>query len=274
MGLVPFSQRKSARTPTVYDGLFSGISLLDRLDDFRRRLVRSCIAISLGVLIAFYFIDRIVSIQLAPTRHALPAGSKLIYTQPGEAFSLYIMISLIGGVVLAMPYIMFQIWRLIAPLVPVSARRFTIPFVLFTTLGFVAGAAFTHYMAFPYMMVFFASFNTPDLQFLPKLDDVFDLYTKMLLGMGAVFQMPTVVFFLSKTGLVTARFLWRSFRYAFLIIFIVAAVITPTGDMVTQTIFAAPMGGLYLLSILIAWIFGKARVAPDPDPAAEDETGR
>jgi len=96
----------------------------------------------------------------------------------------------------------------------------------------------------------------------PRLEDVFDLYTNMLLGMGAVFQMPTVVFFLAKTGLVTAGLLWRSFRYAFLLIFIVAAVVTPTGDMITQTIFAAPMEGLYVLSILIAWVFGKARLTP------------
>ena len=125
-------------------------------------------------------------------------------------------------------------------------------------MGFVAGAAFTHYIAFPYMMAFFATFNTPDLLFRPRLDDVFDLYTKMVLGMAVVFQMPTVVFFLAKMGLMTAGFLWRSFRYAFLLIFVAAAVITPTGDMVTQTIFAAPMVALYLLSIGIAWVFGKA----------------
>jgi sec-independent protein translocase protein TatC len=102
---------------------------------------------------------------------------------------------------------------------------------------------------------------------MPRLEDVFDLYTKMVLGMAVVFQMPTVVFFLAKTGLITARFLWRSFRYAFLLIFIAAAVITPTGDMVTQTIFAAPMVGLYLLSIAIAWVFGGA--APPADDGDE-----
>ncbi len=267
MALLPFSKPQAPGSPTGYGGLFANISVLERLDDVRKRLVRACIAVAIGVLIGFSFINQVVGFILQPTRRALPSGSKLIYTQPGEAFSLYIQIALIVGVVLAMPYVMYQLWRLIAPLVPPSARRFTIPFVLFTTLGFVAGAAFTHYVAFPYMMVFFASFNTPNLLFLPKLDDVFDLYTKMLLGMGAVFQMPTVVFFLSKTGLVTATFLWRSFRYAFLLIFVVAAVITPTGDMVTQTIFAAPMVGLYILSILIAWIFGKVK----PEPDAPDE---
>lgn len=265
MAIVPFSQSKPPRKSAVYEGIFGDVSILDRLDDFRKRIVRSCIAIAIGVIVGFSSVKQVVDFVLQPTRNALPAGSKLIYTQPGEAFSLYIQIALIVGAVLAMPFVMYQVWRLIAPLLPASARRFAIPFAFFTTLGFVAGAAFTHYIAFGYMMVFFASFNTPDLVFLPRLGDVFDLYTKMLLGMGAVFQMPTVVFFLSKAGLVTARFLWRSFRYAFLIIFVAAAVITPSGDMVTQAIFATPMVLLYLLSILVAWIFGKAR----PKPAAE-----
>ena len=110
------------------------------------------------------------------------------------------------------------------------------PFVALTTIGFALGAAFNHYIAFPFMMAFFASFNTPDLAFMPRLEDVFGLYTKMLLGMGLVFQMPTVVFFLAKMKLVTARFLASNLKYAILIIFVAAAVITPTGDMMTQMV--------------------------------------
>jgi sec-independent protein translocase protein TatC len=266
MALLPFAAAKSKtpRRTQAFDGLLADISILDRLDDFRRRLIRSALAVGVGILVGFAAINRVVSVLLAPTRHALPEGTRIIYTQPGEAFGLYIGIALIVGVVLAMPYIMYQFWQLVSPIVPAGARKFSIPFVLLTTLGFLAGAAFNHWIAFPYMMVFFSSFNTPDLLFMPRLEDVFDLYTKMLLGMGAVFQMPAVVFFLSKAGLVTARLLWRSFRYAFLVIFIVAAVITPTGDMVTQTIFAAPMVALYLLSIAIAWVFGRAGVSEAP----------
>jgi sec-independent protein translocase protein TatC len=132
--------------------------------------------------------------------------------------------------------------------------------VLLTTIGFVTGAAFNHYVSFPYLMVFFASFNTPDLAFMPKLEDVFGLYSKMLIGMGLVFQMPTVVYFLAKMKLVTARFLASKIKYAILIIFVVAAVITPSGDMMTQAIFAAPMLGLYLLSIAIAWMVAPKRL--------------
>ena len=110
--------------------------------------------------------------------------------------------------------------------------------------------------AAPIMIVFFATFSTANLSFMPKLDDVFDLYTKMLFGMGLVFQMPALVFFLAKMGLVTWRFLLRNFKYAILAIFIIAAVLTPSPDATGQTLFALPMIGLYLLSILIAWIVG------------------
>jgi sec-independent protein translocase protein TatC len=263
MALVPFAQRN--RNILGDNGLFGNISILEHLEDLRKRIVRALLAVAGGALVGFALIDRIVAFILEPTRRALPVGTRLIYTQPGEAFGLYVQIALIAGVVFAMPFIMYQLWRLIAPLVPPSARRFAIPFVGFTTVGFVAGAAFTHYIAFPYMMAFFASFNTPDLKFMPRLENVFDLYTKMVLGMAVVFQMPTVVFFLAKMGLITARFLWRSFRYAFLLIFVAAAVITPTGDMVTQTIFAAPMVALYLLSIAIAWVFGNVKPIQDTD---------
>jgi sec-independent protein translocase protein TatC len=263
MALIPFAAA-SARSRS-YDGLLGGRSVLEHLDEIRKRLVYAAIAMGIGVLIGFAFVDRVFEFLLRPTRAVLPAGSGLVYTDPGEAFSLYIEIALIVGLVLAMPFMLLQIWRLLAPMMPGKSQLLAFAFVLFTTLGFVAGAAFTHYIAFPYMMAFFASFNTPDLVFMPKLNDVFDLYLKMLIGMGAVFQMPTAVFFLAKVGMVTAGFLWKSFRYALLLIFIAAAVITPTGDMVTQAIFAAPMIGLYLLSIAVAWVFGRPR-AEDPNP--------
>jgi sec-independent protein translocase protein TatC len=232
------------------------MSFLEHLDELRRRIIHALLAIALGVFVGFFFINRLVDFLLAPTRRLLPAGSKMIYTQPGEAFSLYVQVALIAGIVLAAPYVMYQVWLFIAPGLYANEKRLAIPFVLMSTLGFVGGAAFNHYIVFPWMMAFFASFNTPDLNFLPKLEDVFSLYTKMLLGMGAVFQMPTLIFFLAKMKLVTWRFLARSFKYAVLIIFIAAAILTPSGDFVTQAIFAAPMIGLYLLGILIAWIVG------------------
>ena len=271
MALVPFPSPQSAALPLPPDDdddipAEGKMSFLEHLDELRKRIVHSMIAIALCVVAGFYWINQIVNFILAPTRQALPTGVKLIYTQPGEAFSLYVQIALIMGIVLASPFIMYQVWMFIAPGLYSNEKRLAIPFVLFTTIGFLLGALFNHYIAFPFMMVFFASFNTPDLAFMPKLDDVFGLYSKMLLGMGVVFQMPTVVFFLAKMKMVTARFLVKQFKYAFLIIFVVAAVITPTADVMTQAIFAAPMVALYMLSIVIAWI-----VSPKRLRAAEGE---
>ena len=261
MALVPFPgpQGGSAAPalPLDDDDAPGGqMSFLEHLDELRKRIVNALIAVAVGVLVGFFFIARISEFLLGPTRRLLPPGSKMIYTQPGEAFGFNVQIALIAGIVLATPVIAYQIWMFVAPGLYANEKKLAIPFVALSTIGFVAGALFNHYVVFVWMMTFFASFNTPDLQFLPRLDDVFDLYTKMLLGMGAVFQMPTIIYFLAKMKLVTWKFLLRNFKYAILIIFIAAAVITPSGDMVTQTIFAAPMIGLYLLGIVIAWVVG------------------
>jgi sec-independent protein translocase protein TatC len=261
LALVPFPGPQSGATahvlpPEDEEAPGGQMSFLEHLDELRRRIIYSLLGIGVGVLVGFLFINAVVDFLLAPTRRLLPEGSRMIYTQPGEAFSLYVQVALIAGVVIAAPVVMYQVWLFIAPGLYANEKKLAIPFVLMSTIGFLTGALFNHYVVFPWMMTFFASFNTPDLVFMPKLEDVFSLYTKMLLGMGVVFQMPTVVFFLAKMQLVTWRFLARNFKYAVLIIFIAAAVITPSGDMVTQTIFAAPMVGLYVLGILIAWIVG------------------
>jgi sec-independent protein translocase protein TatC len=264
MALVPFPGPQSGAVqlpPDDDDELPGGkMSFLEHLDELRKRIVGACLAIAGGVIVGFFFIEKIFNFLLAPAKSALPPGATLIYTQPGEAFNLYITVSLIAGVVIAAPFIMYQVWMFIAPGLYSNEKKFAIPFVLFSTLGFLAGAAFNHYVAFPFIMIFFASFNSIDLKFMPKLADVFGLYTKMLIGIGIVFQMPTVVFFLAKMRVVTARFLVRNFKYALLLIFIAAAVITPTGDPMTQMIFAAPMLVLYGISIVVAWLVGPKRI--------------
>jgi sec-independent protein translocase protein TatC len=259
MALVPFPGPQSAYPIPPEDddeGAGARMSFLEHLDELRKRIVNSLIAVAVGILITFTFIQRIYSFMMAPTMAVLPAGSRLMYTEPGEAFSLYITLSMIVGTILASPFIMYQVWLFIAPGLYTNEKRLAIPFVVLSTLGMVGGAVFNHYIMFPWMMRFFAGFNTQDLLFMPKLDSVFSLYTKFLLAMVAVFQMPTLVYFLAKMRLVTARFLAAQFKYAILLIFILSAVITPTGDPVTQTVFAAPMVGLYLLGIAIAWIVG------------------
>ena len=266
MALVPFPGGKTGalqvppEDPYDQDDSSEGkMSFLEHLEELRKRIINACIGIAVGIGLTFFYIQEIYDFLTAPAVATLPEGSRLIYTQPTEAFSLYIQISLISGAALAAPWIMYQVWRFIAPGLYANEKRFVVPFVLFSTLGFVGGAAFNHYVAYPFIMTYFASFNTPRLVYMPQLSYVFGLYVKMLLGLGAIFQMPTIVFFLAKMKVLTARFLMRQFKLAILLIFITAAVITPTGDPMTLMIFAAPMIGLYTLSIAIAFIVGPKR---------------
>lgn len=274
MALVPFPGAKTGALqvppddPFEHDEFASGkMSFLEHLEELRKRIINSCLGVVVGIALSFFYIQRIYDFLIGPAIATLPPGSKLIYTQPTEAFSLYIQISLISGAVIAAPWIMYQVWKFIAPGLYSNEKRFVVPFVLFSTIGFVAGAAFNHYVAYPFIMTYFASFNTPNLVYLPQLSYVFGLYVKMLVGLGLIFQMPTVVFFLAKMRVVTARFLLKQFKLAILLIVIVAAVVTPTGDPMTLMIFAAPMIGLYTLSIAIAWMVGPKRLKPG-DPAA------
>jgi sec-independent protein translocase protein TatC len=254
------AHRKDDPDGSSEDGLSGalGFSLLERLDELRRRLIYAAAAVGIGMAVAFVFIEPIFAFVFRPIRSVLPPGSKLIYTQPGEAFSVWVQIALIAGIVFALPFVMYQVWSLIAPLLYRQHKRFGVFFILLTSVGFLSGALVNHFVIFRYLIAYFASFNTNNLSFMPRLDDVFGLYTKMLFGMGLVFQMPAVIYFLAKMGLVSARFLLVNFKYAFLLIFIAAAVITPSGDAATQALFAAPMVGLYLIGIVIAWIVAPA----------------
>jgi sec-independent protein translocase protein TatC len=234
------------------DGLTMGF--LEHLEELRTRLIRSCVAIGAGMAVAFLFVERIADFVLAPSLRLLPPGSSMVSTRPGEGLSFYFDIALIGGIVLAAPVVMYQLWRFIAPGLYAREKRFAVPFVLLTTLGTIGGALFSHYVLFPSTMAFFGTFNPPAIRFMPRIEETFELYKKLMFGMVIVFQVPTVVFFLAKMRIVTAGLLWRNAKYAVLVSFILSAMLTSSPDPWNQTVFAAPMIALYLLSIAIAWI--------------------
>jgi sec-independent protein translocase protein TatC len=235
------------------------MSFLEHLDELRKRLIYALASLGVGVLIACLFIERIYNFVMLPMQRMLPAGGKLIYTEAPEAFMLYIRIAIIAGLVIAAPLIMIQLWLFISPALYPKERRFAIPFVVLASTGFIGGAAFSHYIVFPTMWKFFAGFSNDFITFMPRIEDAFGLYLKMVVGMALVFQMPTIVFFLAKLGLVTARMMISYFKYAVLAIFIVAAVITPSPDMASQVIVAVPMIGLYVISIFVALLFGRKK---------------
>ena len=235
------------------------MSFLDHLDELRKRIIYAAISIGVGFVIAFFFHNELFDFVMRPLQSGLPAGQTLIYTEPTEAFVLHLTIAAIAGLVIALPLVMTQVWLFIAPGLYSHEKKMAIPFVLMSSIFFTAGAAFSHYVVFPLTWKFFVSFKTDYLTFMPRIEPAFSLYIKMLLAFGAVFQMPTIVLFLAKMGVVTAGFLWKHTKYAFLIIVIVSAVVTPDGGGVSLVAMSVPLFFLYLFSIMLAWIFGKKK---------------
>jgi sec-independent protein translocase protein TatC len=275
MALVPFPTQTPERVPPEelepegeehdLEASDAGgkMSFLEHLDELRKRIIWAVVSVGLGFLVACFFIQQLFDFVMRPLQAMLPPGGSLVYTDPTEAFVLYIKIAVIAGLLIASPAVMTQVWLFIAPGLYAHEKRLAIPFVLMSSVFFVAGAAFSHYVVFPMTWQFFVGFTTDYVTFMPRIEPAFALYMKMALAFGAVFQMPTVVLFLARMGVVTARFLWRHIKYAVLIIFVISAVITPSGDMITQTAMAGPMILLYLLSIALAWIFGRKRQAEE-----------
>lgn len=239
------------------------MTFLDHLDELRRRIIVSVLALVVAFAVCFTFSQHIFDFLMGPLRKALPEGGELIATAVPEIFMLYLKMSFFIGIFVASPMILTQVWLFVAPGLYAHERRFAIPFIFFGTFFFLAGAAFGHYVVFPYAAHFLTTFGGESIEILLTVSAVFSFYSKFILGMGVVFEIPTVTFLLARLGLVTPRFLWTKFKYAVLLIFVVAAVITPTPDVVTQSLLAFPMIGLYLLSIGIAAVFGRKRELPE-----------
>jgi sec-independent protein translocase protein TatC len=262
MSLVPFPGAPLPAAPDPHDyqddtDATGKMSFLEHLDELRKRLIVAISSIAVGFLIGLLFVDRVEAFVMRPLYEILPEGGSFIFTGPPEAFFIRMKIAALIGLMVAAPVVISQVWLFIAPGLYAHEKRFAIPFVLFSTVFFVAGAAFSHFVVFRWAWQFFGSYSTDYMVFMPSLRETFSLYVRMLLGIGLVFEMPTLVLFLARMGVVTAGFLWRQTKYAILLIFIVAAIITPTPDPVTQTLMAGPMLGLYLISIVIAWVFQK-----------------
>jgi sec-independent protein translocase protein TatC len=270
MPVVPFPDPQSSKDSSardVSDSWFDDeseggkMSFLEHLDELRKRIIRALLSLAFGVAVAAFFINDIIDFVMRPLAATLPPGGKFIYTYPTEAFMLDIRIAIIAGVIIASPLICSQVWLFVAPALYAKERRYAIPFVVLSTLGFVGGAAFSHYLAFPIMWRFFSSFSSDLITFMPRIEDTFSMYMRMILGLGLVFQMPALVFFLARMGVITARWMVRQFKYAILLIVIVAAIVTPDPSFTSQMLVAIPMLVLYIVSIAIAWIFGKKRTS-------------
>jgi len=230
------------------------MSFFEHLGEFRKRILYSLAGVVIFFMASWPFVDKLYYWLSLPVLKYLPKGTNLAFTSLTEPFMMYVKLSFISGLFLASPFIFYQLWLFIAPALYKKEKHLVFPFVLMTTVFFLAGGAFGYFITFPWACEFFLDVGknfTPII----TINEYFSLAFRVLVGIAVVFEMPVLAFLLAKMRIISARFLVKYFKYAVVAIFIIAAVITPTPDMITQSIFALPMIVLYLLSILIAkWV--------------------
>ncbi len=232
------------------------MSFLEHLEELRRRIIYCLIAVAVGFFACWAYAERIYGIMQAPIMTALRnngMAEKLVYLNPTEPFNLYLKVAALAGLFVTSPFVLYQVWLFISPGLYRHEKRYVMPFMFSTVALFLAGGIFGYKIVYPAALDFLISYGK---QFQPMITigEYTDLFLTIIIGMGLIFELPILVFFLSLMGIVSAGFMWRNFRYSILIIFIIAAIVTPTTDILNMCIFAAPMVALYALSIGIAWM--------------------
>ncbi len=251
------------------DGEGGRMSLIDHLKELRRRLCWCVVAAAIGFCACWTVVEPIFDILTQPLLAVLPAGSSAMYTTLPEAFFTRMFIAFMTGLFVVSPFIFYQIWAFISPGLYAEEKRFIIPVALVSAVFFVGGGLFCYFIVFHYAFQFFVSFATEQIVAMPKISDYLDFVIKLILAFGFIFEMPIFSFFLSRMGVVTAKRMRGFRRYAVLLVFIVAAILTPP-DVVSQLLMAVPMLLLYEVSILVAAICGRK---PKPEPAEGEDDG-
>ncbi len=228
------------------------------LEELRNRLVICFIAIGIGFIISYGFKEKIFHYLTIPLISAMQAGDKLIFTGLPEAFFTYLKVSLLSGLMLAAPVLLYQFWVFVAPGLYDKERKLLIPIVMLSSFFFMGGALFGYFVVFPFGFKFFLGFATETIKPLPSMREYLSFSSKLLLAFGLVFELPLVITFLARLGIVTVEFLKKNRKYALLLFFVFAAILTPP-DVVTQIMMAFPLMLLYEISILGARIFGKKK---------------
>ncbi len=236
------------------------------LEELRFRVIRIVAAIGIGFVVCYSFKDWLFTVITRPLASVLPPNSFMIYTGMPEAFLIYMEIAFFASLFLTSPYILYQIWKFISPGLYSRERKYVLPFIFASTTLFVGGVLFGYFIVLPPAFAFFVSFSTDFLKPMLSLKEYLSLSLKFLLGFGVSFQLPVFLFFMTKIGIVSSRMLSKQRRYAILIIFIVAAILTPTPDPFNQTLMALPLMLLYEIGIIVSRIAERKR-----PPAAEEE---
>ena len=247
MGLLPMDEKK--------------LPLTAHLQELRKRLILSFVAIGVGFFVCYTFKELLFDILAAPLLKVMPIGGSLIFTSVAEAFFTYMKVAFIAAVILVSPFVLYQIWAFVAPGLYQKEKKYVVPFVLGGSLFFAVGVLFAYFVAIPIGFKFLLGYATDFIKPLPSMKEYLSFSIKFLLAFGLVFEFPVALVLLARIGVVDAKMLARQRKYAILLIFIFAAIITPP-DFISQVLMALPLIGLYELSIFLSKIFGKKKEAP------------
>jgi sec-independent protein translocase protein TatC len=239
-----------ARAAVTERAELPGMTLMEHLDELRKRIVHSALYLAGGFGVAWIFHNRIVELFQAPLIHI---GKSLVFTHPMDALNLYLQASLVAGAIIASPFILYQVWLFIAPGLYKKEQRFVIPFMTATVGLFLGGAGFGYFWVLPAAIKILVVDFGHNFTSMITIEDYTSFFLSVILGLGISFELPVLIFFLALFGIVSPKFLWTNIRYAILGVFIVAAIITPSPDPWTMCIYAIPMLSLYLIGIGVAW---------------------
>jgi sec-independent protein translocase protein TatC len=239
------------------------------LEELRKRLIICFIAIGIGFFAAYGFKEELFKLLMRPLIAAMSPGEKLIFTGIAEAFFCYLKVAFLAGILLAVPVIMYELWLFIAPGLHTHERRFLAPVVILSSFFFMGGALFWYFVVFPYAFKYLMSFASDYVKPLPDMKEYLSLASMLLLAFGLIFELPLFLTMLARIGIVSVSFLKKNRKYAFLLSFVVAAILTPTPDIVNQLLMAGPLMVLYEISILGARLFGKKETVEEEDEPPE-----
>jgi len=242
----------------------------DHLEELRRRLIISVIAIAVGFIVSYFFSKQLFEILMKPLIISLPPKSTLIFTSLPEAFFTYLKVSLLSGIFLASPVVLYEMWAFISPGLYKHEKRYVVPFVLFSSIFFIGGALFGYFVVFPFGFKFFLGFATDYIRPMPTIKEYFGFCAKLLFAFGVIFELPLFVLFLSRIGIVNEKMLRKQRKYAILLVFVTSAILTPP-DVMTQLMMAGPLLALYEISIWVAKVFGRKKPDEELEEKEEEE---
>ena len=249
----------STTTPTQPPPDFDGgrpMTILEHLQELRSRLIWCVVGLVIGMVLSFYFTNDFMTILTRPAKERAP-DAELIFTRPLENFTTYFKVSLLGGLIVAMPVFVYQTLMFVLPGLTPGEKRWVLPIVVGVFLSFIVGVAFAYYVTLPPAAGFLLNFNKDVAVARINIGEYINFTTRLIFWVGVTFETPLFILALARFGVITGRQLLGWWRYMFVFVFVVAAVVTPTPDPLTQTLVAVPLLALYAIGVLLAFLFGR-----------------